>query len=254
MRHALCCLLSAWAFSWPAVGDAQMDGYGPDAWQVVDVAPDDRLNARSGPGTGHIVLGTFPHDATGLQMTTCVPYVTMAQFTALTETQRAALPPRWCLVHSRDGETSGWVSARYLAEDSSGAQADPQPDLLPDPQIDAAIDVVRRLYHARLTGSPEDDPLSQTNARAYFVADVAARLATGPQADPVFGAQDYQITQIRIQPAPEQSMLRGMITIHADFHNFGQPQQAIIVLRIDPALEPPAPRIIRIEHDGWTFR
>lgn len=48
-------------------------------------------------------------------------------------------------------------------------------------------------------------------------------------------------------------MLRGMITIHADFHNFGQPQQAIIVLRIDPALEPPAPRIIRIEHDGWTF-
>jgi len=249
MHHALRSALTALVLSLPAAAAAQDDGYGPDAWRVFDVAPDDRLNARSGPGTEHLVLGSFPHDATGLQMTTCVPYLPMAQFSAMTPAQRAALPPRWCLVHSQDRTISGWVSARYLAEDTGALDDAPA-----DPQIDAALDLVRQLYDARLNArSPEADPLSPPDARDYFFADVVTQLAAGPQADPLFGAQDAEITQLRIRPAPEHAMFRGMITVHVDFQNFGQPQQAIVVLRVDPALTPPAPRIMRIEHDGWAF-
>lgn len=32
-------------------GPAAADADGPDAWRVVDVAPDDALNAPMGPGT-----------------------------------------------------------------------------------------------------------------------------------------------------------------------------------------------------------
>lgn len=253
MHHALRSILSALVLCLPAALTAQVDGYGPDAWRVFDVAPDDRLNARSGPGTEHLVLGSFPHDATGLRMTNCVPYLPMAQFSAMTPAQRAALPPRWCLVHSRDGEISGWVSARYLAEDTGGPD-----DPASDPQITAALDLVQQLYDARLNArldarTPEADPLSQSNARDYFFADGVTQLAAGPQADPLFGAQDTRITRLRIRPAPDHAMFRGMLTIHVDFHNFDQPQQAIVVLRVDPDLTPPAPRIMRIEHDGWTF-
>ncbi|GGD27916.1 SH3 domain-containing protein [Sinisalibacter lacisalsi] len=248
MRRTVHLFLAGLALMFPTTGTAQMDGHGPDAWQVIGVAPDDVLNARSGPGTDHIVIGTFPPDATGLQMVTCVPYFTMAQFQALTEDQRARLPARWCLVHSRDGDTSGWVAGRYLAEDTSQAMDSP------DPLIDEAIALVRRLYaSAQITQGVALSPLHPSAAREFFFADVVRELAEGYGADPLFGAQDAQITGLDIRPAPGEAMFRGMITVHVDFRNFGQPQRAVVRLRVDPSLDPPAPRIMRIEHEAWAF-
>jgi len=225
-----------------------MDGHGPDAWQVVGVARDDVLNARSGPGPDHIVIGAFPPDATGLQMVTCVPYFTMTQYMALTDEQRDRLPPRWCLVESRDGETSGWVAGRYLAEDTSQGWAEP------DPLIEDAVALVRRLYAAaQITPGGDMSPLHPSAAREFFFSDVVRKLAEGYGADPLFGAQDAQITGLSVEPAPDEAMFRGMITVHVHFSNFGQPQRAVVRLRVDPTLDPPAPRIMRIEHEAWAF-
>ncbi|MFO7758360.1 MAG: hypothetical protein R6V26_07765 [Roseovarius sp.] len=44
-------------------GPVLADADGPDARRVVDVAPDDSLNARMGPGSDYSVIGTFDHDA-----------------------------------------------------------------------------------------------------------------------------------------------------------------------------------------------
>jgi hypothetical protein len=99
-----------------AVAQMEMDGHGPDAWQVTGVASNDTLNVRTGPGASHLAIGTFAHNATGLQMITCVPFLTQETSWNLTASQRAGLPARWCLMESRDGVTRGWVSANYLAE------------------------------------------------------------------------------------------------------------------------------------------
>ena len=121
----------------PVVGLAQADGHGPDAWKVTGVAPNDTLNVRTGPGTDHLVIDTFASDATGMQMVTCVPFLTRQKYQELTDSQRAGLPARWCLMESRDRQTKGWVSAHYLQEDTSGAQ----PDM--DPLVAEAIALVR---------------------------------------------------------------------------------------------------------------
>lgn len=95
------------------------DGHGPDGWQVVDVASDDVLNVRMGPATAYPVVAAFAHDARAIQQETCVPLMTMEQFTAMSEAEIAALPARWCLVHSVDRAIRGWVRAEFLAEDGA---------------------------------------------------------------------------------------------------------------------------------------
>ncbi len=52
-------MLAPLLVSGPVLADAD----GPDARRVVDVAPDDSLNARMGPGSDYSVIGTFDHDA-----------------------------------------------------------------------------------------------------------------------------------------------------------------------------------------------
>lgn len=232
----------------PTAVFSQMDGHGPDAWQVVGVAPDDALNMRSGPGTDYLVIGTLPPHATGLGMVTCVPYLSMAQFQSLSATQRANLPPRWCLVRSRDGASSGWVAARFLAEDTTTGA--PQTD----PLVTEAVTLVQRLYeqHQQARAGHAPEPFDPTQARQFFFSDVAERLARGTGADPLYGAQDFDIAGLDVSPAPEREIFRGMITIHARFENFGEPQLAIFRLRVDPALDPPEVRIMRIEHEGWS--
>ncbi|MFC6486456.1 SH3 domain-containing protein [Nitratireductor sp. GCM10026969] len=238
----------------PTVALAQMDGHGPDAWQVTGVAPDDTLNARTGPGTDHLVIGAFPSDATGLLMVTCVPFLTRQKRWELTESQRANLPPRWCLVESPDHGIKGWVSARYLKEDTSAAR----PDM--HPLVAEGVALVRRIYDRELSARSASaiGPLHPSVARRYFFPDGVARLAQGArghplEAHPLFGAQDADITQLQIFPAPERAMFRGMVSVHATFRNFGHPQQAVFRLRGDGSLDPPALRIMRIEHEGWAF-
>lgn len=236
------CLLLA-----PAAALSQMDGHGPDAWQVTGVAPNDTLNARSGPGTEHLVIGTFAHDATGLQLTTCVPFLPRQTYYELTDSQRSALPPRWCLMQSRDRRTTGWVSAHYLREDTTGAQAEV------DPPIAEAQALVRDLYSRFETASTvAANPFSPGARQDYFFASVAPQLS-GRGADLLYDAQDFQGEVKRIAPDPDQPMLRGMITINVDFTNWGRTKRAVFRLRPDTA-RPGAPiRIFRIEHEGWEF-
>ncbi|SMH39939.1 SH3 domain-containing protein [Maritimibacter sp. HL-12] len=233
----------------PSAALSQMDGHGPDAWRVVDVAPNDVLNMRSGPGTDHLVIATLPPDATGLQLVTCVPYFSFTQFQSLSETQRANLPPRWCLVEDPQDATSGWVSARFLAEDTTVGQSQG------DPLVDEAVRLVQDLYQQRQDAMEgrASDPLQPSAARRYFFPDVVNRLAEGPGADPLFDAQDAEITGLEVFPEPGNEMFRGMITVHARFENFGMPQRVVFRLRVDPSLDPPAVRIMRIEHDDWTL-
>ncbi|MEQ9244348.1 SH3 domain-containing protein [Roseovarius indicus] len=231
----------------PAAALSQMDGHGPDAWQVTGVAPNDTLNVRTGPGTEHLVIGTFEHDATGLRMTTCVPFLTRQKYHQLTEAQRANLPPRWCLMESPDRKTRGWVSAHYLQEDMSGVHGEMEPS------VAEAQALVRDLYSSFETASTvAANPFSPENRQAYFFASIAPQLS-GRGADLLYDAQDFQGEVTRIAPDSDQPMLRGMITIEVDFTNWGQSQRAVFRLRADTA-RPGAPvRIFRIEHDGWEF-
>lgn len=61
---------------------------------VVNVAPDDPLNLRAGPGTGHRVLARLTYARCGL-------------------TVNAACRFDWCPVE--DGHYAGWVHRRYIA-------------------------------------------------------------------------------------------------------------------------------------------
>jgi hypothetical protein len=151
-------------------------------------------------------------------------------------------------MESQDGVTSGWVSANYLSVDTSGPAT--------NPLVAEAVALVRHVYDLRQSARSTSavEPLNPSVARDYFFADVVESLRHGNLgADPLFGAQDSEITDLQVFAAPDQAMLRGMISVHASFRNFGQPQKAVFRLRVDTSLDDPALRIMRVEHDGWEF-
>ncbi|OBX18606.1 hypothetical protein A9995_11665 [Erythrobacter sp. QSSC1-22B] len=242
----------------PFPAQAEIDGHGPDAWRVHDVAADDALNARMGPGTEYLIIDTFAHDERGLHQVTCVPLLLMASYQTLSQAQIDALPPRWCLMRSADLSKAGWVLQRFLVED--GYEPVDSPTIGPnavagEDLIAHAQDLVRALYEAAdlaRMGGPQ--PLAPANAGNYFSSDVVAGMQTRPlQADPLYGAQDFDGTVGEPEPDRDQPMLRGMITLNVAIVNFGQPHTAVFRLRADPE-RPGAPiRIFRIEHDGWSF-
>lgn len=240
-------LLSALAGFAPDDAAAQFDGHGPDAWQVTGIAPDDWLNLRMGPGTRYAIIGSFPARATGLTMTTCVPFMTEGQGIMLSQAERDLLdlPPRWCLMS--DGRTHGWAAGRFLMEASGPATGDPDSDLM----IADAVTLVKRLYarHDQAMRGEALSPLGPARARDFFTLETAGALAsTNWQAHPLYDAQDADITGFRVFPDPDQPMLRGMITVRAEFLNFGQPQSVIFNMRSDPAQSGEPVRIMRIDH------
>lgn len=237
---------------------AQIDGHGPDAWQVHGVVAGDVLNARMGPGVNYPVIETFAHNARGLQQITCVPFFTMAHFSEMTEAELDALPSRWCLMRSADMSKAGWMAQRYLIEDgyepvvspTTGANA-----VSSDELIFHAQDLVRALYEAHYfaeLGGP--DPFDPANATNYFSSEVVAAMRAQPlEVDPLYGAQDFDGSVSEPEPDPDQPMLRGMITLKVEIVNFGRTHTAVFRLRADPT-QPGAPvRIFRIEHDEWSF-
>lgn len=242
----------------PGALGAEIDGHGPDAWRVTGVAADDVLNARMGPGTRYPVIETFAHDARGLEEITCVPFFTMAHYAAMTLAQIEALPQRWCLMRSADMSKAGWVAQRFLIEDGLEPVAAPasDSDAVPgDAMIREAQELVRALYEsARLARMGGPEPLNPANAGTFFSTEVVASLKATPlQADPIYGAQDFEGSVGIPRPDPEQPMFRGMITITVDIENFGRRHTAVFRLRADTG-RPGAPlRIFRVEHDGWTF-
>ncbi len=234
---------------------AEIDGHGPDAWQVTGVAPDDVLNARTGPGTEYPVIESFAPDERGMEQITCVPFYTPAFFMDLSDTDIADLPPRWCLMRSADLRRAGWVAERHIREDSAYGAETAGTAPAGDNLITEARALVQAAYEAA-DRAPygEPHPLDPAHAGAYFSTDVVEALkASPPGADPLYGAQDFQGSRSKPVPDPDQPMLRGMITLHMDIVNFGQPQRVTFRLRPDTALPGSPVRIFRIDHDGWSF-
>ncbi|HHX89704.1 MAG TPA: hypothetical protein GX700_08035 [Paracoccus sp.] len=251
-------ILTCTALAHPVAAQVLDDGYGPDAWQVVGVSPGDVLNVRMGPDTAYPVTGNFARDARGLRQETCVPLMTMAQSMALSDAQRAALPPRWCLMHDADRRTRGWVNAGYLAEDGSVAVSRPSvtnADLVDQTltgQIAAAEALVRELYraHAMALRGGGQSPLLLPRAREFFSDNVARQIDPARVgADPLYDGQDYEISSLRIAADPDQPAFRGMITIHADFLNFGQPRRVSFSLRPDTMRAGNPLLIFRVEYE-----
>lgn len=232
---------------------ADIDGHGPDAWRVTGVAADDMLNARMGPGTEYKVIEHFAPDERGMQQVTCVPFYTLAHYSSMTEAERDALPARWCLMRSEDLTKAGWVAQRFITPDNVEMVADPVDDVSGDPLIMGAADLVRDLYRSfGNMRSEADNPFSAANAHRYFFADLVPQVQ-GHGADLLYDAQDFDGEVTRIAPDPDQPMFRGMITIIAEFTNFGRSKQAIFHLRADTD-QPDAPfRIFSIGHDEWGF-
>lgn len=115
MTRLVLAALAALAFSAPAHATAD----GPDAWRVVNVASNDVLNVRVGPGTSYFVVTALPFNARGIQLGTCVPTVTRDQYFALSPQAQQQLNgyTPWCVV-IWNGQQLGWVNRNYLGEDS----------------------------------------------------------------------------------------------------------------------------------------
>jgi len=239
---------------WPASAHAEIDGHGPDAWRVHGVAANDVLNARMGPGTNFPIIDTFGHDERRLQQVTCVPLLIGGASANLTKAQRDALSPRWCLMRSADLARAGWVRQSYLTDEGSEEAQAPGASGS-EGMIAEAVDLVRALYDSAAdaaNGGPH--PLDPANAKKFFAADVVKAMQSQPiDADPLFGAQDFDGSHGAPVADADQPMFRGMIKVNVAIVNFGQRHTAVFRLRADPD-QPGAPiRIFRIEHDGWSF-
>jgi len=125
-----------------------------------------------------------------------------------------------------------------------------------DDMVDAAEDLVRALYemHTMNFVGAGPSPLDPAHAGRFFDTDVVAYLqANQLYVDPLINAQDFDGAIDEPYRDPDEPMLRGMITVLVDFTNFGKAQQAVVRLRADTS-RPDAPvRIMRIEHEGWSF-
>lgn len=231
------------------------DGHGPDAWRVTGVAAGDVLNGRMGPGTDYPVIERFAPDERGLQQVTCVPYLTFAHFEVMTEAERAALPPRWCLMQSADLTRTGWVNGAYIAEDSgaepqaTGGTGEVGIGWTNEPDVVQAMILVRDAFAANGAGG---EPQGRDAGRYFFAADLATVRNAG--ADVLFDAQDVDGRLLRVYPHPEIPAMRGSIPVVAEFVNFGEGRRATFWLARD-SMQAGAPiRILQIEHmSGATY-
>ncbi|MFC4352015.1 hypothetical protein ACFOW6_10720 [Fodinicurvata halophila] len=237
------------------MGQAQLDGHGPDAWQVTGVAVNDELNMRMGPGTDYPVIRAFPHDAAGLQQVTCVPFITFEQSVAMSDAERKNLPPRWCLMSDADRATHGWVAGRFLMEDQTPQVEATQTS---DDPVASAVALVEKLYarHDQYMRGQSSSPFESPVAHEFFFAGDIPQIAASVRdagADPLYNAQDTDISGLAIMPDPDTPVLRGMITVQAAYSNFGQPQTVEFNLRPDTARDGAPIRIMRVQHDDWML-
>ncbi|SDY61759.1 hypothetical protein [Citreimonas salinaria] len=245
-RAALLCAAMVAA---PNPAPAEADG--PDAWRVSGVASDDVLNMRMGPGTEYPVIGALAHDARHLRAETCAPLATFAQLGALSASERAALPARWCLMDA-GSRGRGWVAQAYLAEDSlpAGQAARPPVDKAPPP-FDIAVPLVRNLFQkeAFLLGRGESVLDDSEESRAWFALALARRMAADPGAYLLFDAQDVDLGDVTVTHDPANPVRQGLVTILVRFANFGTPREARVLVRADPE-QAGAMRIIAVEHES----
>ena len=228
---------------------------GPDAWRVSGVAQGDVLNIRMGPGTEYPIIGAFGPEARHLRAETCTPLATLAEFNALSASERAALPERWCLV---DGgpQGRGWVAQAYLAEDYLPAGASTQNDTAGEPApppFDIAVPLVRNLFEKEkfLLGRGDSLLVDSERSRAWFFLDLARRMSRDPGAYSLFDAQDTDISELTAMLDPDRPIRQGVATVLVRFTNFGAPRETRVLVRADPE-QGGAFRIFAIEHQSGT--
>lgn len=268
VKHMMKAALAAFTLAFvTSSAQAEIDGHGPDAWRVTGVSSNDKLNARMGPGTNFPVIEAFAHNERGMQQITCVPFYTAAHYTAMTQAQIKALPPRWCLMRNKAMSKAGWVAQRFITPDDAVTTTAPKtrsarpahepyaanPDIDP---VGQAQDLVREIYERQFQSENSSLPsaFDPSVARNYFTDDIVAWLASGNvDAHPLYGAQDFDGSIGEPTPDPDRPMLRGMITINVDFTNFGRKQRVVFFLRADTSRSGAPLRIFRVEHDGWSY-
>lgn len=237
----------------PQMASAEADG--PDAWRVSGVAQDDVLNIRMGPGVEYPIIGAFNPDARHLRAETCTPLATFAEFDALSVSERAALPDRWCLM---DGGTRGrgWVAQAYLAEDYLGANAagpnEATGEGTPSP-FGIAVPLVRNLFEkeAFLLSRGESIIVDSEVARAWFFLDLARRMSRDPAAYSLFAGQDADVTDVGAMLDPDRPIRQGVVTVLVRYTNFGASRETRVHVRADPE-QGGAFRIFSIEHQDGT--
>ncbi len=247
------------------IAQADIDGHGPDAWRVTGVSASDTLNVRMGPGTNFPVIERFAHNERDLQQITCVPFYNAAHYTALTQAQIAALPPRWCLMRTAAMDRAGWVAQRFITPEGQVAEINESAPDTPyatqgasdDKLVGMAWDLVYEMYDRLFVSEISSDmasPLDPSVAHKYFTEDIVAWLASGDVgAHPLYGAQDFDGTVSEPMADTDNPMYRGMITMNVDIVNFGKPQRAVFYLRADTTKAGAPLRIFRVEHDGWSY-
>ncbi len=118
-----------------------------------------------------------------------------------------------------------------------------------------AVSLVRGLYEAQAELLAEEGmPLVKVpsvSAR-YFDPVVTGQLdATDLGFDPIYDAQDYDVTNVRVELDPEVPELRGTTFVNVYFKNFGTERQLIYLLR---PMEGGGPlRITDIESGDWRL-
>ena len=118
-----------------------------------------------------------------------------------------------------------------------------------------AIALVQGLYEAQAKLLAEEDmPLVKVPrvSTRYFDPFVAGQLdATDLGFDPVYDAQDYDVTDVRVALDPEMPELRGTTFVQVHFKNFGTERQLTYLLR---PMEGGGPlRVIDIESSDWRL-
>ena len=258
-RHAFvnclaACVGALCIFASQALAEAD----GPDAWRVQGLGDYDTLNVRMGPGTQYPVIGELRSDARHLRNITCTPVGSFADYQKLTPSERDQMPARWCLIFDAADGQKGWVAGRFLAEDtlppgavSPGAQPAPTPaktEAIPPPW-DIAVPLVRNMYrHWAVAGSKlwREKGFLYAYFNKGVVDDILPKRL---EADPLYGGQDSDVSNLSVEFDPERPIIQGLVTVLVRFDNFGSPQKVHVSLRADPQ-QGGAMRIICVEHES----
>lgn len=97
------------------IGPAVAEADGPDFFSVTDVADDDVLNIRAAPAPSGALIATIPSDGDGIANLGCIGGLTLAEWDAASEVERAAAAKtRWCRVGY--DRTVGWAAGWFLTE------------------------------------------------------------------------------------------------------------------------------------------
>lgn len=131
-----------------------------------------------------------------------------------------------------------------------------KPALAQDMDIAKAQDLVRLLFakHTARFQAGDTPLMNEPGLMKRFLVDCLAveGLQGRLQFDPIYGAQDADISGLRVYPDPDAPILRGAAQIHLAFENFGTPRLFIYTL-IKAANGEWQINDIYSDDDGWTL-